>query len=155
MLRIPFSLTCGIVCLLLILLWVRSYWWQDVYPWRLSDHCYLLTASGRGWIMMRFSSYKPGFDDLKKLQFESGSTTYIPQWNPDYIPEPSWSWRFAKPNWGTWIKITAQHWCLVIIASALAGTTWVNWSWRFRLRVMLVATTLLALLFGAIGCAIR
>ena len=28
-LRIAWSAVCGIVCLLLIVLWVRSYWWRD------------------------------------------------------------------------------------------------------------------------------
>jgi hypothetical protein len=28
-LRIAWSVGCGIVCLLLIALWVRSYWWSD------------------------------------------------------------------------------------------------------------------------------
>src|SRR5262245_8434139 len=29
-LRIAFSVTCGVICLLLIVLWVRSYWWHDI-----------------------------------------------------------------------------------------------------------------------------
>jgi hypothetical protein len=28
-LRIAWSAVCGMICLLLILLWVRSYWWHD------------------------------------------------------------------------------------------------------------------------------
>ena len=28
-LRIAFSATCLITCVLLIVLWVRSYWWED------------------------------------------------------------------------------------------------------------------------------
>src|SRR5688572_16156142 len=28
-LRITFSVLCGIVCLMLIVLWLRSYWWWD------------------------------------------------------------------------------------------------------------------------------
>src|SRR5262245_24453789 len=28
-LRIAWSAVCGVVCLLLIVLWVRSYWWAD------------------------------------------------------------------------------------------------------------------------------
>ena len=28
-LRIAFSVMCGIACVLLIALWVRSYWWAD------------------------------------------------------------------------------------------------------------------------------
>src|SRR5436309_31493 len=28
-LRIAFSATCGIACVLLVVLWVRSYWWYD------------------------------------------------------------------------------------------------------------------------------
>ena len=28
-LRIAWSVMCGIACVLLIVLWVRSYWWQD------------------------------------------------------------------------------------------------------------------------------
>ena len=31
LLRIAFSAVCGIVCLLMIALWVRSYWWSDYF----------------------------------------------------------------------------------------------------------------------------
>ena len=30
-LQIAWSVACGIICLLLIGLWVRSYWWWDQY----------------------------------------------------------------------------------------------------------------------------
>jgi hypothetical protein len=33
LLRTAFSAVCGIVCLLLILLWVRSYFADDVFAW--------------------------------------------------------------------------------------------------------------------------
>ena len=67
LLRIAFSAVCGIVCLLLIVLWIRSYWWQDFYSWRLSDNRFSLTASGRGWILLSFYSYNPGFEYLQCL----------------------------------------------------------------------------------------
>ena len=34
-LRIAWSVGCGILCVLLIVLWVRSYWWRPCY-WSLS-----------------------------------------------------------------------------------------------------------------------
>ncbi len=32
-LRIAFSATCLIACVLLIVLWVRSYWWMGAMSW--------------------------------------------------------------------------------------------------------------------------
>jgi hypothetical protein len=45
--RIAFSVTCGILCLLLIVLWVQSYWWADnvIGP----SHRFAMT-SGNGWL---------------------------------------------------------------------------------------------------------
>jgi hypothetical protein len=37
-LRIAFSIVCGIVCLSLIALWVRSYSWCDLYNRQVSGH---------------------------------------------------------------------------------------------------------------------
>ncbi len=33
-LRIAWSVVCGLACVLLIVLWVRSYWWIDGIPYR-------------------------------------------------------------------------------------------------------------------------
>src|SRR5688572_16841861 len=47
-LRIAWSVWCGVVCLLLIMLWVRSYSWADVY---LSPNRPFASSQGK---LMRF-----------------------------------------------------------------------------------------------------
>jgi hypothetical protein len=36
-----------------------------------------------------------------------------------------------------------------------AGLTWINWSWRFRLRTLLIATTLVSVVLGLVVLASR
>jgi hypothetical protein len=38
LLRIAFSVACGIVCLMVIAVWVRSYWWVDAIPFAPSHY---------------------------------------------------------------------------------------------------------------------
>jgi hypothetical protein len=46
-LRIAFSVTCLIACVLLIVLWVRSYWWSDdLEQWRADGFTQIKTLRG-------------------------------------------------------------------------------------------------------------
>jgi hypothetical protein len=47
-LRIAISAVCGVLCLLLIVLWVRSYTYGDIFAWRFSDWRQLFAQSYKG-----------------------------------------------------------------------------------------------------------
>jgi hypothetical protein len=46
--------------------------------------------------------------------------------------------------------LTIPHWCPLLVAGAIAGIPAVTWSKRFRLRALLIATTLVAAILGLI-----
>ena len=64
------------------------------------------------------------------------------------MPVPGWSWRFTQRNPVTRVHINATYWSLLLTIGALATVTQVNWSWRFSLRTLLIATTLVAVVVG-------
>jgi hypothetical protein len=45
------------------------------------------------------------------------------------------------------------HWFAILIAGAVAVATWIRW--RFSIRTLLIATTLVAVVLGAVVYAIR
>jgi hypothetical protein len=46
-----------------------------------------------------------------------------------------------------------QNWLLIILTAALAGVPWIRW--RFSLRTLLIATSLVAVVLGLIVYAVR
>jgi hypothetical protein len=109
-LRIAWSVMCGIGCLLLIVLWVRSYSCNDhVHFPVMSDRMVTIDSTANRLSITTYSLYRP-------LAWHRG--------------------------------ITLPHWCLILIASALAAVPWLRW--RFSLRTLLIATTLIAVVLGII-----
>src|SRR6476659_989396 len=101
-LRIGWSVLCGIVCVLLIVLWVRSYSQPEWKFLRLTTKQGLLLKSNGG------IGEVASFDDAAR----------------GFIP-------LALPYW-VWLLIAA----IFAVAPSLG--------WRFRLRTLLIATTLVA-----------
>jgi hypothetical protein len=48
-------------------------------------------------------------------------------------------------NWDVWIP----HWVLVLLSAVFAALPWLPW--KFSLRTLLIATTLIAVVLGLIG----
>ena len=134
-LRIAWTVFCGIACVLLIVLWVRSYQKSGLFV--ISRHAVVLT-SGEIRIDRRWTSYTA----------------------------PSGSWR-TKPGddisslWATKEKtfdlvtggISVPFWLVTILVLALAALPWL--SWRFSLRTLLLAMTLVAVSLVVIVWLIR
>src|SRR6476660_981818 len=53
-LRIAWSVGCGVVCVLLIVLWARSYWWQD-QAWTRSPAYAVEVISSNGGTVLEYS----------------------------------------------------------------------------------------------------
>jgi uncharacterized membrane protein YgaE (UPF0421/DUF939 family) len=54
-----------------------------------------------------------------------------------------------------WTSDLYVYWVAILLIAALATTSWFEWSPRFSLRTLLIATTLIALVLGAIVYAVR
>jgi hypothetical protein len=168
-LRIAWSVVFGILCLLLIALWVRSYWWVDVVKVKPPE--LELTA----WSI----SGKFGFENL--LQATRNDWDLLNPWEltsekadvTDYSPSISLNWQpqYSRLNIvyfheeGTFegylsgiqpyrrTLLMVPQYYPVALAALLAGIPWIRW--RFGLRTLLITTTLVAVVLGLIVYAGR
>jgi hypothetical protein len=131
-LRIVFSVVCGIVCLLLIALWVRSYQSLDL----IRGHLVGITNFG-------FIS-----QDGKLFVVVFTPAAYSPRW-VWYAGDTS----TPKVNRGAQLEIdtweypkVVRYWFLVAATGVIASTPWI--CRRFSLRALLIGMTLIAVLLG-------
>jgi hypothetical protein len=231
---IVLSVLCGIVCLLLIALWARSYWSLDAFIGRLSRTTSIHGTSSNGQICLAMFSSPGVFNwtwksttharldaasrGLRQLQKEYQTilqslevqrslalrhqshdnaaftaridqfTDQIDQTNVEFqvisgrftpviatqlwgnstqfetqlvteaalgFPSVSIFWGFgAKRGINGW-TVVCPHWCPVGLMGALAITVGIGRWWHFSLRTLLVTTTLVAAILGAIVYAVR
>jgi hypothetical protein len=138
-LRIVWSVFCGIACVLLIVLWVRSYWWVDIVNARLADTRSLQAISCYG-------------------KFAVIVAHYSGYWHYECSPSSGYAWRIAECRKFSFIRLVPRtsgrqelavsyHLCLLSTA-ILSGVSWLRW--RYGLRTLLIATTLVAVVLGII-----
>jgi hypothetical protein len=147
-LRIAWSVVCGVACVLLIVLWVRS-------SNRFDDLAFLYNKS----------------QGMVSLQTEPGSLCLTWQnANGDTFSEEYYSHIFntqirntpsdrSRSIAGKFLVINSAvaipFWFLCFISISLAAIPWIHWSHRFTLRTLLIATTLIALVLGLVVYAAR
>ncbi len=149
-LRIAWSVTCGVATVLMVTLWVRSYWYI---------HQCFGPAVGEGYVVC---GILPGvlfgrvnFDgDSRPAQsivsmdaddFWSQATEAAPDKRPPFKSKLVGYFRFDRDSFA------APFWFLVAVTIALACASWA----RFSLRTLLIATTLVAVALGAAIYAMR
>ena len=136
-LRIAFSAACGVFCLLLIALWVRSYWWIDeVYIGRSYP-----AVCGWGDLYYKPIMHFNNSYQLHVSEHDFGPIRIDSTWNGDG-PLVFRIDGFALPIW-----------TLLLPIAAIAILPWLPW--RFSLRTLLIATTLVAVVLGLIVYAVR
>jgi hypothetical protein len=138
-LRIAWSVFWGVACVLLVVLWVRSYLVGD-----------LITLSGKGVFsangVLEFSWFKPLPPPWPS--WEAGS------FSARNAPKPIGSFSFNP--FANGFSIDLPDWFVAIMFGAIGSISWLHRAqWRFRLRTLLIATTLIALLLGAAVYATR
>ena len=149
-LRIAFSITCLIACVLLIALWVRSYWVRDRVT-----HNYV----GRTYARFGYT-----IDSLRGLC--SVLIERVPAFSPDRMHYASWpaddsvsimfpagslARRWLGFRWESSLDafdIIVPYWFPVSALAAVAAVPWLPW--RFSVRTLLIATTLVAVVLGLI-----
>jgi hypothetical protein len=170
-LRIAWSVFWGLACVLLIVLWVRSYFRVEFLLWQPTKTSFdVQSNSGK--------LYAGACEDpdlgLMTRAWKFGS---VP-WREDFRPKPTnarWDFEsnpqskhfdcqlfgfkciFNSTPLGQHFdfSLTAPYWFLVIAAAAAIGIPWIRWSKRFSLRTLLLATTLVAVVLGLIVYAVR
>jgi hypothetical protein len=133
-LRIVSSATCLIACVLLITLWVRSYWWGDAVAWQFG-----IIDSIRGQVrFLKCEVRIPGIirfsQNLHQAEERGTYMAVSGKWGYDFGHTPQ--------------KLTSSFPHLVPIAVVVSCAI-VPWlPCRFSLRTLLIATTLVAVVLG-------
>jgi hypothetical protein len=133
LLRIAFSATCGIVCLLVIALWARSYYYYDLGTSR------IVVMQGNLYLAQMLA-IAPSVTSTAKFTGTMIGTHAVPA--ADFVVTPL-------------NAFTIPLWLLVLPVLSLAAAPWLRWSTRFSLRTLLIATTLVAIILGAAVIAAR
>jgi hypothetical protein len=139
-LRITWTAFWGIAALLLLVLWVRSQHWRDEPIGTVGGHPFSITS--------RYG----------ELSFDSGVGTYGRTWL--YKCDPSnridlftcrtnrLGFGYGHGQYGMGTTVTLPHYFVVLLTATSAAAPWLPW--RFSLRTLLIAMTLIAVGMGLI-----
>jgi hypothetical protein len=139
-LRIAWSVGWGLLAVLLMVLWVRSYWWSDgIRVYHTPNRCAQLKSLGAA-VHLYVGHYSGG---------DSGVRLFSVRVTP--MPDESvFDWK-PFPE----CRVSVPHYCLLVIIGAVSTVPWIRWSKRFTLRTLLIATTLVAVALRVAVYAIK
>ena len=148
-LRIAWSVFWGLACVLLIVLWVRSFWRMDWVQLRYSDTHYLQLLSHTSRIAITHGTVRDDMEGLQRLESASPAVQEFPH----YLGS-NW-WGFQRDPIGQYDLAVFPFWFVTLLAATLCVASWPPWAWHFSLRTLLIATTLVAVVVGLIVAAAR
>ena len=136
-LRIAWTVVFGILCVLLIVLGVRSYWYRD----------------GMFRYSTRFVAILSECGDIVFQTFRDSTFKGTTFWDMDTRPNPTMStahleWLIVKPPF---FHLRISYWYPVLTTGIFAAAPWIQWSQRFSLRTLLIATTLIAVVLATVA----
>lgn len=160
-LRTPAAALCLIVCTFLIAFWVRSYRQVDNLMVRVSDTRVLGFSSGLGQLTVEFRSVN--WQHTGKWHFITQPAAPIRAfWANAATPSASASPAYSL-NVGKIVRPTLKfgrypdtsilfmrHWIPVLATGVLAAVLGIRRPYRFSLRTLLIATTVIALVLGLV-----
>ncbi len=133
--RIAWTAFCGMVAVLLVVLWVRSYRTTDFFQWSVDSRIHAFLQSVEGFWIIGTSDKLDSPDGLQSVSIVGRQ----------FVPTG-----FAKVVTSKSFLISFPYWVPLILASFLGGVPWLPYSNRFSLRTLLIATTLVAVGLGLI-----
>lgn len=146
--RIAASALFGVLTVLLVALWVRSYWWRDNLFIEISQLSYAQYSSEEGESAF-LVTHSSGSKESRLVWFnpwELGHTRieFFP-FNGEY---PRWMgfdmYWIDGDEWGIFVP----HWFVCLLTGAIAVMSANTKSKRFSIRTMLIAVTLVAIMLG-------
>jgi len=144
-LRIAWSVAWGIVCLLMITLWVRSHAKYSRIAYPVTRNLTLAAVSLRGKVVIATSDRL----NTRNLQVEVGPSELV---NSDSYGAMFLLAVRRRPN-SSGLRI--RYWAMVAVTLVCVAAPWATTPWRHSLRTLLIATTLIAVLLGAIVYAMK
>ena len=152
LLRIAFSAVCGILCLVLIALWGRSYYCADLLESKITDTSGIGAFSLRGgfacWVGRMPVEHKSAKVGFGMYYYRVRIKDWLPCVGLEFMhnsPAPTGLARFG---------VTAPYWLALLTTCTITALRWLPWCNRFSLRTLLIATTLVAVVLG-LAVAIR
>jgi hypothetical protein len=147
-LRIAWSVVWGIAAVLLIALWVLSYW-RLISAMGMIGSRWMIVETERGESELHVVPGKTKFSwHIVPLALVDAARQRTPA-GGGQLPRNTrggfglrW-WTYGRGFGG---KVSLLH--PIAIAAALAALPWIRWSNRFSLRTLLIATTLVAVVLG-------
>jgi hypothetical protein len=143
-LRIAWSVVCGIACVLVIVLWVRSYWWLDL---AIGKHGSL--HSLEGCILCGLG------EDPTRQQVFIFSQNLNEMHQAGSIIHSGATHGFLLRREPKSLRIGLPHWLLAFASVCLAAAPWIRWKLSFSLRTLLIGTTTVAVVLGLVVYATR
>jgi hypothetical protein len=144
-LRIAWSVGCGVIAMLLMALWVRSY--SVVDSWQ--DH-----RLGKTW---HIQSYRGRIILFTLPQLRERGYSGVPfhtRLTADNRPISGSNTRMT--NWGLANRIcVVPCWTVALCSAAFTVVPWMQWSKRFSLRTLLIVMTLVAVAIGVAVMTLR
>jgi hypothetical protein len=148
--RIAVTALCLTACVLLVVLWVRSYYVVDGF----SSANSWAVGSLRGELVVsvldvnNVSVTSEGGYSAVKINEEFDS------WNFFAAATTTWNVFFARggalPGWFNFVAIKFLTLLLIPLVVVLFTCPWIRWSNRFSLRTLLIATALVAVVLGTV-----
>ena len=143
-LRIAWSAAWGFACVLLCVLWARSFYYSEHFDY------------GDGHAVSGVWSFRGGLYFGRSLD-ENGSEQGFAHWNSEIEPDNSNSLGDASFGFDSYVNndgfrvVIAPYWSLGLLGATAVALPWV----RFSLRTLLIATTLFAVGLGLITYLLR
>jgi hypothetical protein len=147
-LQIAWSVAWGILCVLLMVLWVRSYY-STVFVVGPLPNPYgsLLIETKQGRVTTCLSYGQGVLSGLNASPWGMHNKP-LEEWEP-VIPPLSTRAAFSYVRWNiNHHYLILPYWFLTILSGTLAALPWIRS--RFSLRTLLIATTLIAVVLGVV-----
>jgi hypothetical protein len=137
-LRIAWSVFWGLACVLLIALWVRSYWWIEGLTAPISTNRAIQVGTLPGVVAVGVRHVQESLHTLQRP---------VAQWRALHSG-PSQLWGGTMLTQST-SSLYIPYWPLILLSMIFAGVPWrKSFGRRFSLRTLLIATTLVAVVVG-------
>jgi hypothetical protein len=141
-LRIAVTALCLTACVLLVALWVRSYWRLEILEKR-TGFAAVQISSVVGRIAIGHLD-PPNAIGRSYLNVPAGDAA---DWRTGGVSG------IGYYEDGAVTAFIAPHWLPALLCAALAVIPWIARSWRFSLRTLMIATALVAVGLGIIVAA--
>jgi hypothetical protein len=139
------SVLCIMVCVALIVLSVRSYYWRDVQHGRVADRQAFAICSMQG----RMSLYAYQSNAILPWEWRSYAVHKRDVSRAiETTQQNSLGFGFVQSSVG--LIVTVPYWLFVLIFEAMFAILQIKRQWRFGLRTVLVATTFVAIVLAMI-----